>query len=99
MQAFFAGKTEIFFFFCAGGFPRRSGRFSRRSGPFRAAFPAVRAPPGPFPRRSGGFPRSFKQSVPPRAMKAVPQAPIPPKKMQIIFSLFCNKPRVSASYK
>ena len=33
MQAFFAGKTEIFFFFCAGGFPRRSG-------PVRAVFPA-----------------------------------------------------------
>ena len=85
MQAFFAGNTEIFFFFCAGCFPRRSGRFSRRSGPFRAAFPAVRAPPGPF---SPPFGRLSALIHAARAMKAIPQAPIPPKKMQEIFPFF-----------
>ena len=38
MQAFFAGKTEIFFFFCAGCFPRRSGIVRAPFGPFSPPF-------------------------------------------------------------
>lgn len=70
MQAFFAGKTEIFFFFCAGCFPRRSGLV-------RAAFPAVRPPFGPL---SPPFGRISALIHAARAMEAIPQAPIPPKK-------------------
>ena len=71
MQAFFAGKTEIFFFFCAGCFPRRSG-------PVRAAFPAVRAAFRAHPYRAGH----------PRHEGHPAGAPVPPKKMQEIFPLF-----------
>ena len=82
MQAFFAGKTEIFFFFCAGCFPRRSSH--------------VRAPSGPF---SPPFGRLAALIHAARAMKAIPQAPHPSEKNTRNFSIFCNKPRVSASYK
>ncbi|HIZ71961.1 MAG TPA: hypothetical protein H9964_00085, partial [Candidatus Gallimonas intestinavium] len=51
----------------------------------QAVFPGVRAPFGPF---SPAFGRLAALIQAARAIKAIPQAPIPPKKMQEIFPFF-----------